>query len=410
MSETFIGRQAIYDRNLCIHGYELLYRGSAESQAADHSDGDKATAEVILNGFLEQGAENLVGDGVCFINLTESFLTGRLPLPLPVDRVVIEVLEDVYPSPEIVEGVRTLRTQGVKIAMDDYIHREDNHDLLGLCDYVKIDLRAQDREATKELVRLLRPYSIKLLAEKVETMDEMRFCQDLGFDYFQGFFLTKPEVIRGKKLPANRIALLRMLSRLLDPNVEVEELEEMISHDISLAYRLLRFANSSAYAPSQPITAVAQTLMMLGLKAVKKIVSLIVLVDLDDRPGDLLGQSLVRAKMCEVLASRGGMADCTPYYTAGLLSTLDALTAMPMPDVLKTLPLGSDLEGALLGSEGDIGDALTCVRAFEEGDWSHSTYRDLDAMALTECYAEAVEYSREVWRSMPKEGSIRKTG
>lgn len=410
MSETFIGRQAIYDRNLGIHGYELLYRGGADSKVADHSDGDKATAKVILNAFLEQGAEKLVGDGVCFINLTESFLTGRLPLPLPVDRVVIEVLEDVYPSPEIIEGVRSLRSQGVRVAMDDYIHRDENHELLELCDYVKIDLRAQDRDATRDLVKMLRPYDLKLLAEKVETMDEMRFCQDLGFDYFQGFFLTKPEVITGKKVPANRIALLRMLSRLLDPTVEVEELEEMISQDVSLAYRLLRYANSSAYAPSQPITAIGQTLMMLGLKAVRKIVSLIVLVELDDRPGDLLGQSLVRAKMCEVLASRAGVEDTTPHYTAGLLSTLDALTATPMAAVLDYLPLGDELHGALLGLEGDLGDVLSCVRAFEQGDWSHSTYHDLDAMALTECYAEGVEYSREVWNSMPKESSGRKAG
>ncbi len=403
MSETYIGRQAIYDRNLGVHGYELLYRAGATSQVADHTDGDQATARMIANAFLEQGAGNLVGDGVCFVNLTKSFLTGKLPLPLPVDRVVIEVLEDVIPTPEIIEGVRRLRDQGVRVAMDDYIHRSENHELLELCDYVKIDLRVQDREATIELLKLLKPYGLKLLAEKVETMEEMRFCQEAGFDYFQGFFLTKPEVIKGKGVPANRIALLRMLSRLLDPNVEVEELEEMIEQDVSLAYRLLRYANSSVYAPSQPITAIGQTLMMLGLKAVQKIVSLIVLVELDDRPGDLLGQSLVRAKMCEVLAARAGFDDTTQHYTAGLLSTLDALTSTPMPTVLNYLPLANDLEGALLGVEGDLGDALACVRSFGEGDWSKSVYHGLDSMALTECYAEGVEYSRQVWDAMPKE-------
>ena len=400
MSETYIGRQAIYDRNLGVHGYELLYRAGENSTFADHTNGDQATAKVIANAFLEQGAGNLVGDAACFVNLTESFLTGKLPLPLPVDRVVIEVLEDVYPAPEIIEGVR--------VAMDDYIHRPENHELLELCDYVKIDLRAQGREETLELVNILKPYGMKLLAEKVETMEEMRFCQEAGFDYFQGFFLTKPEVIKGKSVPANRIALLRMLSRLLDPNVEVDELEEMIEQDVSLAYRLLRYANSSVYAPSQPITAIGQTLMMLGLKAVQKIVSLIVLVELDDRPGDLLAQSLIRAKMCEVLAARAGFEDTTQHYTAGLLSTLDALTSTPMPAVLNHLPLADDLEGALLGVEGDLCDALDCVRSFEEGDWSNSVYHDLDSMALTECYAEGVEYSRAVWESMPKDGGQKK--
>ena len=410
MSETFIGRQAIYDRSLGVHAYELLYRAGTAVNAATHIDGDKATARVLMNAFLELGAERLVGESVCFINLTESFLTGKLPLPLPAERVVVEVLEDVLPTPEVIEGVKRLREQGVRIAMDDYIHREENAELLKLCDYVKIDLRAQDRDATRELVKMLRPYGMKLLAEKVETAEEMEFCKGLGFDYFQGYFLTKPEIIEGRGVPANRIALLRMLSRLLDPNVDVDELEEMISQDVSLAYRLLRYANSSIYAPSQPITAIGQTLMMLGLKAVRKIVSLIILVDLDDKPGDLLAQSLVRAKMCEVLATRAGVEDTTSYYTVGLLSTLDALTNTPMATVMGHLPLANDLHEALLGGEGELGDALHCARSFETGEWMSSNFGGLDCMELTECYAEGVEYSRDVWRTMPKNAPARDAG
>ncbi len=410
MSETFIGRQAIYDRSLGVHAYELLYRTGTEINAATHVDGDKATARVLMNAFLELGAERLAGESVCFINLTESFLTGKLPLPLPAERVVVEVLEEVIPTEEVIEGVKRLREQGVRIAMDDYIHRDENSQLLPLCDYVKIDLRAQDREQTEELVKMLKPYGMKLLAEKIETAEEMEYCKGLGFDYFQGFFLTKPEIIEGNRVPANRVALLRMLSRLLDPNVDVDELQDMISQDVSLAYRLLRYANSSIYAPSQPITAIGQTLMMLGLKAIRKIVSLIILVDLDDKPGDLLAHSLVRAKMCEVLAARSGVEDTSAFYTVGLLSTLDALTSTPMATIMGHLPLAKNLEEALLGGEGDLGDALECVRSFESGDWLSTGFAGLDAMELTECYAEGVEYSRDVWRAMPGDSSTRQAG
>ncbi|MFT7485384.1 MAG: EAL and modified HD-GYP domain-containing signal transduction protein [Candidatus Paceibacteria bacterium] len=402
MSETFIGRQAIYDRSLGIHAYELLYRSGTVVNAATHVDGDKATARVLVNAFLELGAGRLAGEAVCFINLTEPFLTGKLPLPLPAERVVIEVLEDVLPTPEVIEGVRRLKAQGVKVAMDDYIHREENDELLALCDYVKIDLKAQGREETAKLVGLLRPYGMKLLAEKVETEEEMEFCRELGFDYFQGYFLTKPEIVEGRSVPTNRMAFLRMLSRLLDPNVEMEELQEIISQDVSLAYRLLRYANSSIYGPSQPITAIGQTLVMLGLKAIRKIVSLIILVELDDKPGDLLAQSLVRAKMCEVLAQRVGVKDTSAYYTVGLLSTLDALTGSPMATVLEDMPLAPELEEALLGVKGDLGDALNCVMAFERGEWMSTSFRELNPTQLTECYADGVEYSREIWNAMPK--------
>ena len=402
MHTAFIGRQAIYDRSLKVHAYELLYRSGPEESAPSPMDGDMATAKVLVNAFLELGAERLVGDSVCFINLTEAFLTGKLPLPLPPERVVVEILEDVLPTPEVIEGVRLLREQGVRIAMDDYIHRADNTELLKLCDYVKIDLRAQSREETTRLVGILRAYDLKLLAEKVETEEEMKYCMDLGFDYFQGFFLTKPEITSIKRVPANRIALLRLLAQLMDPKSDIDGLGDLIAQDVSLVYRLLRYANSSSFAPREPITAIGQTLVMLGLKAVRKIVSLIVLVELDDQPGDLLSQSLVRARMCEKLAIRSGVADPSIYYTVGLLSTLDALTKSPMKRVLTHLPLADEVSEALLGGEGDLAAALNCACAFERGDWSEAKFRNMGPTELTECYADGVQYSREVWRSMPK--------
>jgi len=361
-----------------------------------------------MNAFLELGVDRLAGESVCFINLTESFLIGQLPLPLPADRVVIEVLEDVLPTREVIEGVRRLRGEGVRIAMDDYIHRAENVELLKLCDYVKIDLRAQGRGQTRELVGMLRPYGVKLLAEKVETAADLDYCKDLDFDYFQGFFLTKPEIIEGERLPANRIALLRTLSQLLDPDADLDELQELISRDVSLAYRLLRYSNSSLYSPRQPITAIGQTLMMLGLKAVRTIVSLILLVDLDDKPGDLLSQSLVRAKMCESMATRAGIEDPTPYFTVGLRANLDALICAPMATVIGQLSLAQPLVDALLDGQGELGEVLACARSFERGEWDRTVYSELTAVDLNKCYLEGVEYSREVWSALPTDAPPRK--
>jgi EAL and modified HD-GYP domain-containing signal transduction protein len=359
-----------------------------------------ATARVLVNAFLELGAEQLVGESTCFVNLTEAFLTGKLPLPLPHERVVVEILEDVLPTPEVIEGVRQLREQGVRVAMDDYIHREGNAELLKLCDFVKIDLRAQSPEETRNLVKILRAYDLKLLAEKVETEEELQFCKQLGFDYFQGFFLTKPELRGIHRIPSNRIALLRLLSQLMDPKSDMNDLGDLISQDVSLVYRLLRYANSSSFAPREPITAIGQTLVMLGLNAVRKIVSLIVLVELDDQPGDLLAQSLVRARMCEQLAIRAGMEEASTYYTVGLLSTLDALTRTPMQTVLSHLPLCPDVADALLGGQGDFAQALHCACAFERGDWDNARFKQLRSSDLSESYAEGVQYSREVWRDL----------
>jgi c-di-GMP-related signal transduction protein len=401
MADAFVGRQAIYDRSLRVHAYELLYREGAASQTASHTNGDLATAKVLLNAFLEIGAERIAGESLCFLNLTKAYITGELPLPLPPERVVVEVLEDVLPTEDVIKGIKRIKEQGVRVALDDYIDREGNEALLELADYVKIDLRAQSREATRDMYHKLRKWDVKLLAEKVETMEEFKFCEELGFEFFQGFFLTQPEVMEGNQVPSSRISLLRMLSRLLDPEVEMEEIEQMISQDAGLAYRLLRHVNSTLYAPRQEITAIQQTLMLLGLKTVRKIVSLIILIDLDDGRGDLLAQSLVRAKMCQSLAELTDHEDPTNFFTAGLLSTVDALTRSPMEETLKYLPLSQNLTGALLKGAGPMGVALACVRAYEQGAWDEVAYGNLSEDQIRSSYLEAIEYSRDVWSSAP---------
>ena len=402
MAGAFVGRQAIYDSSLDVHAYELLYRDDVKTRRASFASGDRATAQVMSDAFLEIGAQRIAGDLPCFLNLTEGYITGELPLPLPAERVVVEVLEDVLPTDKIVEGVQRLKDRGVLVALDDYVHREGNEPLLEMADYVKVDLMAQGRDETRKLVEELQKYRVKLLAEKIETQEEMRFCRDLGFEYFQGFFLTKPEIVKGHRVPANRVGLLRILSRLLDPDVDVSELGDLISQDVSLAYKLLRHANSTLYAPREEITAVQQSLVLLGLDAIREIVSLVILIDLDDGPGDLVTQSLIRAKMCQTLAERAGHDESNSYFTVGLLSTLDALTHVSMEQVLEHLPLSDELSRALLGREGSLGEALSCVQAHERGEWEDAAFESLSSRAVCAAYADAAEYSSKVWSSMPK--------
>lgn len=402
MAGAFVGRQAIYDRSLNVHAYELLYRDASGSQGAEFPSGDMATAHVLSDAFLEFGAQRLVGNLPCFLNLTVGYITGELPLPLPPERVVVEVLEDVLPTADVIEGVERIKDRGVRIALDDYIHREGNAPLLAMAEYVKIDLRAQDRDATRALVEELRKWNVKLLAEKVETEAELQFCRELGFDYFQGFFLQKPEIVEGHRVPANRVGLLRILSKLLDPNVEMQDLGELISQDVSLAYKLMRHSNSTLFAPQEKIKAIQHSLVLLGLRAVREIVSLIILIELDDHPGDLVMQSLLRAKMCERLAERAGLAETAEYFTVGLFSTLDALTRVPMEQVLSDLPMSEKLSGALLEGTGELGAALECVRAYERGAWDDVRFRALDEREICAAFADAAEYSSDQWRSASK--------
>jgi c-di-GMP-related signal transduction protein len=257
MSDIYIGRQPIYDRKLGVYAYELLFRAASDN-SAKFTDGDQATSDVIVNTFLEIGLDNIVGDRLAFINLTRAFFVGEHTISLPRDRVVLELLEDIEADEEVVSSVKRLSEQGYSIALDDFIYHESLQPLVQLADIVKIDIMAMDRDEIREHVKALRQHPLRLVAEKVETQEEHDYCMELGFDYFQGYFLAQPKVIQGRRLPNNRLAILKLLSRLQDPEITTKQLEELIAQDVAFSYRILRYVNSAAYAPPRKIESIHQ--------------------------------------------------------------------------------------------------------------------------------------------------------
>ena len=244
MSEVYIGRQPIFNRNLEVFGYELLYR-SADMDRADFLDGNHATSVVISNTFLEIGLERLVGDKWAFINLTRPFLMGEYPIPLQPDKLILEILEDIVLDQELVEAVRDLKAKGFTLALDDVIDPARLEALAGLASMVKVDLMTTNRLLLPQQIDRYMSARVSLLAEKIETFEEFEWCQNLGFDYFQGYFLSKPQVIKEKKLKGTKIVIMELLAALQKPDVEFNKVEEIIQKDVALSYKLIRLINSA---------------------------------------------------------------------------------------------------------------------------------------------------------------------
>ena len=282
----------------------------------------------------------------------------------------------------------------------DFEYAPGTEPLLEIADIVKIDVLNLSPSQVEEQVRIVRPYDAVLLAEKVETTEHYEFCKDLGFDLFQGYFLCRPNVLGGHRIPANRLATLRLLAKLQDPHVELEALEKIIREDLSLSYKLLRLINSAYYGLPQKVESIKQTLVLLGLHHIRAWVSLLTLSSLDDKPDELMATAMIRAKMCEQLAERAGILSADVYFTAGLFSTLDALLDMSMEDIMEQLPLAAELTAALLDREGSMGMALDCVVAYERGEWDAVVFRDLEPHDIRGAYLEAVEWSQSAGREI----------
>ncbi len=400
MSNVFIGRQAIYDRKLNVYAYELLFRNSDNNTATiDNPDG--ATSELIINALTEIGLNNIVDDKLAFINLTRNFVTGAYPIPGVQDRLVLEILEDIELDDAVLEGVKNLKNQGYTIALDDFIFHPHLEPLVAIADLVKLDLFALDDTQLVEHVNALRRYPIKLLAEKVETQAVYEQCLELGFDYFQGYFFCKPNVISDQRTPANRLALLKLLGQLSDPDVDVAQLEELISQDVSLSYRLLRYINSSHYATDNSIDSIKHAVMLLGLGTVRSLAYLIVVSSIEDKPFELFVIALIRAHMCELLSELlDEKSKSATYFTIGLFSVIDAMMDKPMDEVLQQLPLKEDICDALLQHKGPMGEALRCTIAYEQGEWDEVHIESISDEQIRDVYIKAIMWCKSFTESL----------
>jgi EAL and modified HD-GYP domain-containing signal transduction protein len=392
MSEVFIGRQPIFDRQMNVIGYELLSRRFV----ADHAhilDGDQATSEVIQTTFMDIGLDRLVGRGLAFINLTRHLLLDKYPPPLPHDRVVLEVVENTRVDQELIEALLFLSGRGYRIALDDVVDPEQVRPLLDLVSIVKLDLLAIERKRLREYVEVLKEYDLKLVAEKVETQAVFEECKSLGFDYFQGYFLCKPNVVEGQSISPARLGILNLLAALQNPNLEFKDLEEIIRQDVSLSYKFMRLINSAFYSRAMKIESVRHALTMLGVQRVKAWVSLLALSKIDDKPRELVTTAIIRAKMCELLALSMEKPNPDMFFTVGMFSVLDALLDIPLNVILDSLPLSAEISEALLKRKGPAGRILECVLAYEYGDWEQVKLASLEPTVIREAYLESLNWA-----------------
>jgi EAL and modified HD-GYP domain-containing signal transduction protein len=388
----FIGRQPIFRPNLEVYAYELLYR-SGQKNVAGVFDGDAATTTVILNSFMEIGFENIVGGRKAFINLTKSFIDGSIPLPMNKNDVVLEILEDISPDPETIEQIQALRDKGYTIALDDFVFDEKMKPFTSVANLVKVDVQLVDVDDLSQQVAALKQRGIRMLAEKVETLEEFEHYKAMGFDLFQGYFLSKPEVIEGKKLSSNKTVLVELLSKLQDPDIEFGEIEQLVTRDAALSYKLLRYINSAAVGLSAKVDSIQRALLLIGLDALKQWMTLIVLSGVSTKSDELIHNAMIRGKMCELLGKAAGIEKPHSYFVVGLFSLLDAMLDMSMSDILKELPLQQRLNNALIKHQESEGQALQCVIDYEEGRWSDLKFSTLSETQISAAYFEAMQWA-----------------
>ena len=399
MIDLYIARQPIFDKSLKLHGYELLYR-DAESETAQFTDDNQATSHVITTGLIDIGLDNLVGSHKAFINLSRDFAVGTHELPYPPDKVVIELSDRNLEAQDIDTILQYLGKQKFQVALDGIHPDSDLLKLLPVANLVKVDLSLTPTEQLPTLVQQIRQRKVALVAEKVEDGQLVDQLLQMGFDYLQGYFFSRPIIMKQSSLSPNQTAMMNLLNKVYNTETSTEDLEATICRDVTLSYHLLRYINSAFFNLTQTVESIRQAVIYLGRNTLKTWATVISMAGHNSKPDELINLALTRARLCESLSNIVEPDEADSFFSAGLLSVLDALMDHPMEDIVARLPLSKTLVDALLEREGKIGKALSCCEALEQGDWEKVKFFDISSAALNMQYRTAIQWADDAISNM----------
>jgi EAL and modified HD-GYP domain-containing signal transduction protein len=367
--DVYIARQPIFDRHKRLYAYELLFRESMGVKLAD-VEGNRATTSLLSSSFLTEGLETISGGKPCFINFTEELLVKDIAAFFPKTKIVVEVLEDVEPTDKVIMACKKLSEQGYLIALDDFAYKKKLDPLIRLADIIKLDFRQSTMDEIERIIYKLSHYHLKFLAEKVETYDEFEQAERLDFSYYQGYFFSQPETLRIKEVSSIKLNLLNLLAEVHRKKTTVNRLDKIISSDVGITYKLLRYINSAYFYLLQEVTSVRQAIIYLGAAEIRRFVTLVIISELAaDKPEELIKLSVIRGRFCELLARAGNApAHASELFLLGLFSLLDALLDTPMEEIVRKLPLADSVKEALVEQDGMLYPYLQLVTAYERGE------------------------------------------
>ncbi|MET1249676.1 HDOD domain-containing protein [Sporolactobacillus sp. STCC-11] len=369
--DIYVARQPIFDREMRLFGYELLYRESGTNAFHGTTNDGHATASLLANSVLVIGFDELIEGTKGFVNFPEDFLVQQLPRLLPKQKIIVEILERVTPSREVINACRLLKQDGYTLALDDFIFgRKDYEELIELADMIKVEF---SRTRIKDQMRFIQKYRGQkiLLAEKLETMLDYRFALAMGYDLFQGYFFSKPLMINAKEIGYQQANLIRILKELREPEPDLIRISTLVQEDLGLTYKLLRVANTIRYGAKYRIKSVGQALIRIGTEDMIKWTHIMLLTGAQEvENAELVKRSLIRGKMLELIAIKLGLINqSSDYFITGIFSSLDQILSQPMQEILTKLPLDQEVFEALLGNENDLRICLDSVVKFEQAQW-----------------------------------------
>ncbi len=392
--DVFVARQPIFNDKREVFAYELLFRSGTSNSFPD-IDGETATSSLLSSSFLTVGIDRISSGKKVFINFTQELLVRELPSMFPKEKVIVEILENVDPTIQVVAACQSLQRNGYTLALDDFVYRENLIPLIEAAEIIKVDFRLTPEEDILKFVSYTKKFKCRLLAEKIETYQEFQNAKTMGFSYFQGYFFARPEILRNKDISSSQMSSIRLISMINDQEFDIDSLEKVINQDISITYKLLKYLNSSYFSRIQQISSIKQAITFLGEKGIRLFVSLIVISKLvDHKPAELARISAIRANFLYQIGKELQIQSAE-LFLLGLFSLVDAMLDNTMENLVRQLPLTKDVSTALVERTGKLFPYLKLVESYESCNWEllekEITTINFEAKKVNEFYLDSVK-------------------
>lgn len=399
--QRYTARQAIFSKYKRVVAYELLYRDSEVNRFPTHVSDDIATSSMLVNAFLDTSIDVVTESKTAFINFSEKSLLKGFTSVAPNKKVVIEILETVEPTDEMYRIIRELFHARYRIALDDYTFDPRWERFLKFISFVKVDIQSHPLASVAHEIENLKKHKVKLLAEKVETNEEFKLAREMGFDYFQGYFFCKPQVIKNKGIDFSSNLLMQIYTEAVRAELDFDKLDRLFRQDLGLSTKLLRYVkNVSSPRLKGDITSIRQALVRLGVDLIRRFTLVLVTSELtQNKPNELMKTSIYRARFCEQMLKKSPFKDYSDRgFLAGLFSTLDAVLDLPIGEIMNSLPIDKDIKLALVQNVGLLAGTLNIIKHYEQGEWEevdmYCQQIGLNLDNIRECYDEAITWQR----------------
>ena len=375
LNNFFVARQPIFDHSGKLWAFELLFRSGLSDNTAVIDDPDAATVLVASGGFL-RATSGMPENVKMFINFTEELIFKRFPLALPPHNTVIEILENIPVTPELVERLKELKTEGYIIALDDFVGDAGYNDIFPYIDIIKLDCLGRSIDDVIAIKNKFSDTKCQFLAEKVDSEAAFVAFREQGISFFQGYYFAKPQILRGKGLTSSTAVRLKLAAEVEKETLDTEAILGAVQADVSLSYRLLQYINSSTFSFREKITSIRQALTLLGVMKTRYWLRLMLYSDMlsaNSNP-EILRMALQRAHFLDALgvASKFAAPKNESLFLVGMLSLLEAILGVPMITILKELPLSAEIKSSLRGERGIYSDYIALATAMENLDFERA--------------------------------------